>query len=113
MRKQIVHFSVNQTSKVAASVYVLLFFIFVAIPGALYQMYWGGVGAGLITLIISPFIYWIVLYIMQAVLCWFYNKIAKCMGGIEFVLVDTEPVPVREEIVMTPKLTSDNKEEIL
>ncbi|WP_068466800.1 hypothetical protein [Candidatus Protochlamydia phocaeensis] len=104
MKKQIVHLSVHQTSKVLAVMYAAVFTVFFVIPWAVSHLFQGELLAGLIVLVLMPFIYWIVLYIGYVVGCWVYNLIAARVGGIEFELQDiTEQ---KEE-----KIKNEEKEE--
>lgn len=90
----------------------LIFLIFVAIPSSIYHFYLGEMALGFISLILSPIIFWIVVYIIKAVGCWFYNLIAKRMGGVEFNLVDLEHVTVREDVGVQNKPISDVKDQL-
>lgn len=88
MRKQIVHLSVHQTSKVLAAMYAAVFTVFFVIPWAVSHLFQGEMLAGLIVLVLMPLIYWVVLYIGYVVGCWVYNLIAARVGGIELELQD-------------------------
>lgn len=88
MRKQIAHISVHQTSKVIAAMYAAMVTIMMIIPLVLYTMSRGDFLSGLILLFIMPFFYWLIFYIAHVIGCWFYNIVAKRMGGIEFDLVN-------------------------
>jgi ABC-type dipeptide/oligopeptide/nickel transport system permease component len=85
--KQILRFSIHQTSKVFAVIYFLLTAVF-AIPIGIYLLVTSGDWVdGLFTFAL-PFIYALVAYIMIAISCFIYNLIANSFGGIEFTLSD-------------------------
>lgn len=83
MRKQVIHISVCQTSKVIASMYTAMLFVFTLLPMATYHLYLGDIVGALATLIVGPFLYWVILYIGHLIGCWFYNLVAQRIGGIE------------------------------
>ena len=85
MKKQIVHVSVLQTSKVAAALYFVMsipLVLIMMIPVMLASGSVPGVSVGM--LIIFPIIYLIFGFIFTAVAAWIYNLVAKVVGGFEF-----------------------------
>lgn len=96
MKQQIKHLSVHQTSKVMATIYAFLFIIFITIPTVIYNFYIGEIAMGIIAFLLSPVLYWVFIYIIQAIGCWIYNLIAEHIGGIEFDLEapDDKDIPL-------------------
>jgi hypothetical protein len=85
MKKQIVHVSVLQTSKVAAALYFVMslpFVLIMMIPVMLAGSSMPGLSVGM--LIAMPIIYLIFGFIFTAVAAWIYNIVAKVVGGFEF-----------------------------
>ncbi len=89
VRKQIMHLSVHQTSKVIASVYALITLL-IAIPMGIYTIINGDIIGGLTMLIFLPILYWIFFYITHVIVCWVYNQVVKKLGGIELDLKDLQ-----------------------
>lgn len=86
MKKQISKFSVFQTSKIIA----LLFMVTSAIifwPMAIVSLFNGEIQLAFVCLI-SPFLYFFGLFIFYVVFFWIYNIVAGTFGGIEFTLED-------------------------
>lgn len=95
MKKEITAISIHQTSKVVASVFALLVAVFVSLPFAIFSFMQGDIALGLTTLILLPFIYWIIFYIVHAICFAFYNFVAKHLGGMQFEV--KEEKSLREE----------------
>ncbi len=88
MKKQLTHISVHQTSKVFAILYFILFALF-AIPMGIFTALTVGVQEGLL-FFAFPFLYGVFMYIMFAILAFFYNLVASSFGGVEFSFKDAE-----------------------
>lgn len=84
MKKQITHISIHQSSKVLSVFAVLIMTIFAIIPFALYAFIKGSVLLGLMALFLAPIFYGVLFYLLYTISFWFYNFIAKHLGGIEF-----------------------------
>jgi hypothetical protein len=87
MKKQIKKFSVVQTSKIIAVLYVVISAI-IFIPFGLIMMMVGSQNnvfpfTGGIMFIIMPLIYGLFAFIGGVIFCFFYNLVAKKIGGIE------------------------------
>jgi hypothetical protein len=85
MKKQIVHVSVLQTSKVAAALYFVMslpLILIMMIPVMLASGSVPGLSVGV--LIAMPIIYLVFGFIFTAVAAWIYNIVAKVVGGFEF-----------------------------
>lgn len=105
MKKQIVHISVHQSSKVIASILTLLVLL-MAIPMAIYSFLEGDMREALLFLIFTPIFYGIIFYISHALGFLIYNFIVKHLGGVEFDVKEMEgaPQPAKEEeITIQPK----------
>ncbi len=89
MKKQIINISPFQTAKVFAVLYFLISLPFVGLM-ALMFLFSPSPQPGLGFLIIFPFIYLIFGFIFTALGAWFYNIIAKWIGGIEYTSVTIE-----------------------
>ena len=102
--KRIKSFGIYQTSKVVA---IILFFsslVFVIPFGLIMMKMTGGnhiqgfpFGGGGVFIIILPFLYAIMGFIMTAIGCWIYNLVAKWTGGIELEFEDDEELIESEE----------------
>lgn len=88
MRKQIVHLSVHQTSKVIGILYFLMIFVFI-VPASVI-LYLQSSDPTYFLLFFYPFLFAILTYISTAITAWFYNLVARSFGGIEFDLEDRE-----------------------
>lgn len=86
MRKQLIHFSIHQSSKVLAIVYFLLVLVF-TVPVSII-MYFQMQDPTFFLFLFYPFLFAILTYISTAIMLWFYNLVAKSFGGIEFKLED-------------------------
>jgi len=87
MKKQIKRFSVLQTSKVIAVIYVVMSAIFL-IPIGLIMMMVGSQNnvfpfMGGVMFFVMPLIYGLFAFIGGIIFCFFYNLVAKRTGGIE------------------------------
>lgn len=87
MKKQIVRFSIFQTSKVL-TVFHFIFFAMYAIPMGLYFMYRGEQAA--IALFFFPFVFAFIYFVVFTLVLWVYNGIASGFGGIEITLKDVD-----------------------
>lgn len=96
MKKQIIHLSVHQTSKVIAAMHAAMITVLFYLPMALGAWLQGRVISGLFLLIVFPLVTWLLLYIGFAIACWFYNLFVSWFGGIELELAD---VVTKEEKV--------------
>jgi hypothetical protein len=95
-------FGVIRTSNVAALIYLFITLIFV-VPFALVLAAGGGQpsvpgqpdfsGAGLVFLLIIPFVYAGLGWVFTAIGCLVYNLAAGFVGGIEVQIERDEPVP--------------------
>lgn len=90
MRKQVKQISVRQTSKVIATMYTAITTILVFLPLIVHQLLLAHFSEAILLLFIAPFAYWLVLYVSHVIGFWFYNLVAKRVGGVEFDLVDLE-----------------------
>lgn len=111
MRKQVTHVSVNQSSKVLASLYAFILFLIV-IPYAIFLAYHHQWASALLALIFTPLFYWIVLYLAHAIWFFFYNLIAKRLGGIEFDLNDAAARSIgieEEEPIVSERTINEGK----
>lgn len=90
MKKQIVHISIHQTSKVISAMHAVMFTVLFLLPTAIAYMFQGDVGTGLGILVLLPFISWLIMYIGYVIACWFFNLVTPWTGGIEFDMVDKE-----------------------
>lgn len=106
MKRQIVRFSVGQSSKVVALLYGVFGLIFVPIgillalldrermfPTFLLGFY-----------LCAPFIYAVLGYVFSLIGFWFYNLIAGGVGGIEFELKDLATGETAEPSLPQPAL---------
>lgn len=88
MKKQIIHFSIYQSSKVLsilASIYIAI----IAFPLALILLLSDHVKEGIV-LILYPFIFSILFFIGHAIVFALYNFVARHFGGVEFTVKDLE-----------------------
>lgn len=97
MKQRITNISIHQTSKVIAVVYLWIGAIIAVLMllGAL-----GGGGAAgwsLLAAILSLILFPVMGYISTALFVYFFNKAAKMVGGIEFVLEEVETAQPQEE----------------
>jgi len=86
MRKQLIHFSIHQSSKVLAILYFLLVLIF-TVPVSII-MYFQMQDPTFFLFLFYPFLFAILTYISTAIMLWFYNIVARSFGGIEFEFED-------------------------
>lgn len=93
MRKQIVHISVHQTSKVIAAMHAAMFSVLFVLPTVLGHLFHGKIISGLLILIFVPFFIWLFMYIGYVIACWFYNLVVSWTGGIEIELKDIAVQP--------------------
>ena len=87
MSKQLVSFSIMQTSIVVACLYFVIMLINGIVLFGFYLFNQGSVRLSVV--IIYPIVAWIVTFLSTVVICFIYNKIAKKTGGIEFELKDS------------------------
>lgn len=96
MRKQVVHVSVHQTSKVIASTYAIIIAIVAFIMAIYTILIERDFVTAIFILILIPLFYWIVFYIGHVIGLFFYNQVAKYLGGIEFDLADAG---IKQEVI--------------
>lgn len=119
MKKQIIHISVHQTSKVIAAMHAAMITVLFILPSVLGYWYHGHVILGIVMLILLPLFMWILMYIGYVIACWFYNLVTPWTGGIEVEVADmgvppqreVRPAPpLQEDVVITPP--TDKKESL-
>lgn len=93
MRKQIVHISVHQTSKVIAAMHAAMISVLFVLPTVVGHFFHGKIVSALLILIFVPFFIWLVMYIGYVIACWFYNLVIPWTGGIEVDVKDIELQP--------------------
>jgi len=89
MKKQIINVSPFQTAKVFAVLYFLISLPLVGLMALMFS-FSPAPHPGLGFLIIFPFIYLIFGFIFTVIGAWFYNIVAKWIGGIEYTSVTIE-----------------------
>jgi hypothetical protein len=97
--KRIKRFGVYQTAKIAAVIYFLIAAVFTlpfwlivsSMPGN--GVFPASLFSSKIFLVIVPFLYGIVAFIMTAIGCVVYNLTAKWTGGIELEVEETPESP--------------------
>jgi hypothetical protein len=103
MRKQIVHISVHQTSKVIAAMHAAMISVLFILPTVLGHLFHGKIVPALLILLLVPFFIWLFMYIGYVIACWFYNLVAPWTGGIEIEVKDIglqpEPIVTKSEII--------------
>jgi hypothetical protein len=89
MNVQITHISLFQTAKVIGALYfvaavvgVVLFFIASLVSPASRPPY------SFVVLLLAPFLYALVGFIVTIIVAWFYNQVAKVVGGIEYTTTE-------------------------
>ncbi|TFW33545.1 hypothetical protein [Massilia horti] len=88
MKKQVVHVSVMQTSKVMAVLYLVISLPLVVLSAI--PMLFGGQGAlPVFMLILLPLLYMVFGYLFTLLGAWVYNLVAARIGGFEFTTVET------------------------
>lgn len=105
MKKQIVHVSVHQTSKVIAATHTMILTVLFILPMVLGYWFDHQIMLGIFMLILAPLLIWLFIYLGYVVACWFYNLVIPWMGGIEVEIVDvsaallhpTEKVSTQDE----------------
>jgi hypothetical protein len=98
MKRQIVHLSIHQTSKVVAAMHAAMFTVMGILPAALGSIFQGNLVEGFLFLLAAPFILWLLIYIGYAIACWFYNLIVPITGGIEFDLTKKDHPLIIENV---------------
>lgn len=88
MKKQIIHLSVHQTSKVIAAMHTAMIAILFIFPMALGYWFQGQTMLGLLIFVLLPLITWLMMYIGYVIACWFYNLVVPWTGGIELEVMD-------------------------
>lgn len=88
MRKQIIHISVHQTSKVIAAMHAAMLSVLFILPTVIGHLFHGKIVSGLLILIFVPLLIWLFMYIGYVIACWFYNLVVPLTGGIEIELKD-------------------------
>jgi len=88
MKKQIIHLSVHQTSKVIAAMHAAMIAVLFILPTALGYWFQGHVVWGVLILIFLPLFIWLMMYIGYVIACWFYNLVIPWTGGIELDVID-------------------------
>jgi hypothetical protein len=102
MRKQIVHISIHQTSKVIAAMHAAMISVLFVLPVVLGHWFHGEIAVGFLIFIFIPLFIWLFLYIGYVIACWFYNLVVPCTGGIEFDMIDIS-VPQKQTIQKVPE----------
>jgi hypothetical protein len=98
VKKNITRFSIHQSSKVIAILYLVITAI-IFIPMGISAIFYPPEPASeypTAFFFIAPIIYLILSYIVMAILLFIYNLIAKGVGGIEFDLSDEEKTYVEK-----------------
>lgn len=98
MKKQIVHISIHQTSKVIAAMHAVMVTVIFVLPTFLGHLFNGQVIMAFAILIFIPLLLWLLMYIGYVIACWFYNLVVPWTGGIEFNLVDLDAQPYSERV---------------
>lgn len=93
MRKQVIHISVHQTSKVIAAMHAAMISVLFVLPTVLGHLFHGKIVSGFLILIFVPFFIWLFMYIGYVIACWFYNLVAPWTGGIEIEVKDMGLLP--------------------
>jgi hypothetical protein len=88
MRKQVVHISIHQTSKVVAAMHTVMITLLFILPNVLALLYNRHLLTGIFLLLFMPLFVWALLYIGYIVACWFYNLVVPYTGGIEIDVAD-------------------------
>ncbi len=93
MRRQITRISVAQTSKVMATLYFVVAVVFAAI----YFVAFASTRADAVSpvspvlVVLFPFVYAIIVWLVMACMLWVYNQVARRIGGVEFESADVGP----------------------
>jgi hypothetical protein len=98
MKKQIVHISIHQTSKVIAAMHAVMITVIFVLPTFLGHLFNGQVIMAFVILIFLPLLLWLLMYMGYVIACWFYNLVVPWTGGIEFNLVDLDAQPHIERV---------------
>jgi hypothetical protein len=93
-KKQIIHISVHQTSKVIAAMHTAVITVLFILPSVFGYWYHGNVIGGIVMLIFVPLFLWVLLYIGYLIACLFYNLAAPWTGGIQVEVADMGIQPV-------------------
>jgi hypothetical protein len=116
MKKQIVHISVHQTSKVIAAMHAVMFAALFILPTVVGHWLHGQLFVGTLILILLPLFIWLLMYIGYAIACWFYNLIIPWIGGIEVEVIDVraaepivKPIPTHEIAPSSDISSSESK----
>jgi len=114
MRKQIVHISIHQTSKVIAAMHAAMVTVLFILPTVLGRLFHGKIISSIVILIIFPFFIWLLMYIGYVIACWFYNLVVPWMGGIEIEVKDiglkSEVITQNQTIETNPELSGNQSE---
>lgn len=89
MKKQIINISPIQSAKVIALMYFLISLPFVGLMAISFPLS-PAPQPGIGFLVLFPFVYLIFGFIFTALGAWFYNLVAKRVGGIEYTATSTE-----------------------
>jgi hypothetical protein len=87
MRRQITRISVGQTAKVLASLY----FVVAAVGAIIYFIAMSSAGTSTVNpmfILLFPFIYAVIIWLVLACMLWVYNQVASRIGGVEFESAD-------------------------
>ena len=87
MRRQITRISVGQTSKVIASLY----FVVAVVIAVIYFVAVSATGTNTLSpmlILLFPFIYGVMIWLVFACMLWVYNMVAARIGGVEFESMD-------------------------
>lgn len=111
MKKQIVHISVHQTSKIIAAMHAAMITVLFILPTVVGHWLHGQLFTGILILILLPLFIWLLMYIGYAIACLFYNLVIPWIGGIEIEIADVK-VPEYIEKPSPPAVSPENKFEI-
>lgn len=90
MKKQIARMSVFQTSKILAFMYFVVVAL-ICVPLGLWSILHDHlIVEGVVTAVVLPILAFVVYFILNVVVLFFYNLCASCVGGVEFTLVDVK-----------------------
>lgn len=83
MKRQVVHISVHQTSKVISAMHTAMITVLFILPSLFGYFVHGQILTGLSFIVLLPLFLWLLMYIGYVIACWFYNLVVPWTGGIE------------------------------
>lgn len=89
MKKQITSVSLSQNAKMMAALYLVMSIPMAAVF-ALFVVNTGQAVGAIATLVIFPLVYCAVAYVGMLLAAWFYNLVAKRVGGFEFTTAEVK-----------------------